>query len=74
MIQLFCSICSTLKRYTINVRMITNPIFLQKRTKKQLSYDYTMQFIDYDSIQTRFISYRFQIRTKRSIHTKESGR
>ena len=54
--------------------MITNPIFLQKRTKKQLSYDYTMRFIGYDSIQTRFISYRFQIRTNRSISTKESGR
>ena len=29
-----------------------------------LSYNYTMRFIGYDSIQTRwFISYRFQIRT-----------
>ena len=30
----------------------------------ELSYNYTMRFIGYDSIQSRwFISYRFQIRT-----------
>ena len=32
--------------------------------KFKLSYNYTMRFIGYDSIQTRlFISYRFQIHT-----------
>ena len=32
--------------------------------QRMLSYNYTMRFVGYDSIQTRwFISYRFQIRT-----------
>ena len=42
-----------------------NPIeLLSTSVSSELSYNYTMRFIGYDSIQTRrFISYRFQIRT-----------